>query len=52
MKLTLTKETLDELTADDMAAIVGGGESDSCTLAACMAADRALRALVGVSMCQ
>lgn len=36
MKLTLTKETLAELTADDLSAVIGGNheESASCTLAA------------------
>ena len=37
MKLTLSKETLVELTADDMAAVVGAGEdSNSCSIASCI----------------
>jgi hypothetical protein len=37
MRLTLSKETLVELTADDMAAVVGGAEdSNSCSIASCV----------------
>lgn len=40
MKLVLSKETLVELTADDMSAVVGGaGESNSCTIASCVTND-------------
>ena len=30
-KLTLAKETLAELTSDEMATVIGGHDSDSCT---------------------
>ncbi len=37
MRLTLAKETLAELTADQMSAVVGGdSESCSCTIASCV----------------
>jgi hypothetical protein len=37
MKLTLSKETLVELTADDMSAVVGGvADSGSCSIASCV----------------
>lgn len=29
--LSLTKETLVELTSDEMATVVGGGDTDSCS---------------------
>jgi hypothetical protein len=55
MKLRLSKETLVELTADDLSAVVGGAaESGSCTIASCVTNDytsgttRAVTALVAV----
>jgi hypothetical protein len=37
VKLSLSKETLVELTADDMASVVGGAEeSNSCSIASCV----------------
>jgi hypothetical protein len=37
MKLVLTRETLVELTADDMSAVIGGAaDSGSCSILSCV----------------
>lgn len=41
MKLSLSRETLAELTADEMSAVVGGADTDSCscTILSCVTND-------------
>jgi hypothetical protein len=52
MKLALSLETLAELTADDMAAVVGGAEeSNSCSIASCVTNNLLIARVPAIDIC-